>query len=95
MSSVASNLLIISELVCFADVLLNFLTILQPKKKSLGRGVILKVARSRAFHDEDQVAVQGNAEIRTWLKWWDPSLEASWHLCLWKCSRLGVQPWAL
>lgn len=30
-----------------------------------------------AFHDEEKAAVQGDAESRTWLKWWDPSLEAT------------------
>lgn len=41
MSPITSSLFIISELVCFADVLLNFLTILQSKKNHLG-GLSLK-----------------------------------------------------
>lgn len=45
MSPVTSNLFIISELVCFADVLLNFLTILQPRKITW-EGLILNVAWS-------------------------------------------------
>lgn len=36
----------------------------------------LSMYKAPAFHDEERAAVQGDAETRTWLKWWDPSLKA-------------------
>lgn len=48
-----------------------------------------------ALHDEGRAAVQGDAESSAWLKQWDPSLEALWHLHPWRRSRLVLQSWAI
>lgn len=45
-----------------------------------------------APHDERRAAIQGSAERRAYLKQWDPSLEASWHLHPWRAQDLSYSP---